>query len=113
MSKNSDYKISRNYPKLLEWSITKIKINFGVLYGTLLKSKEKKRKVLLFKTVYTKQILIRFKAQFAENLLSKDDNTKAITFISENSYREQITWHDLNLNVNKIANYFKYIKVKK
>ena len=49
---------------------------------------------------------------FAENLLSKNDNTKAITFISENGYREIRSWKNLNLNVNKITNFLKKNKIK-
>ena len=53
------------------------------------------------------------KLNFAENLLSKKDNTKAITFISENSFREERNWKNLNDNVNKLNNFFHKIKLKK
>jgi len=113
LSKNSDYKISRNYPKLLEWSIKNRNKFWSSVWDFAKVKGEKKEKFYYSKQFIRNKYLSNSKLNFAENLLSKNDNTKAITFISENSYREQITWHDLNLNVNKIANYFKYLKVKK
>ena len=65
------------------------------------------------KILFKNKFLINSKLNFAENLLSKNDNTKAITFISENGYREVRTWKDLNLNVNRISNFFKKINLKK
>ena len=50
---------------------------------------------------------------FAENLLSKNNNDKAITFISENGFREERSWHELNLNVSKISKFLESIKIKK
>jgi len=113
LSKNFDYKISRNYPKLLEWSIKNRNKFWSSVWDFAKVKGEKKEKFYYSKQFIRNKYLSNSKLNFAENLLSKNDNTKAITFISENSYREQITWHDLNLNVKKIANYFKYIKVKK
>ena len=113
LSKNSDYKISRNYPKLLEWTIKNRNKFWSSVWDFAKVKGEKKEKFYYSKQFIRNKYLSNSKLNFAENLLSKNDNTKAITFISENSYREQITWHDLNLNVKKIANYLKYIKVKK
>ena len=113
LSKNFDYKISRNYLKLLEWSIKNRNKFWSSVWDFAKVKGEKKEKFYYSKQFIRDKYLLDSKLNFAENLLSKKDNTKAITFISENSYREQINWHDLNMNVNKIANYFKYIKVKK
>ena len=49
---------------------------------------------------------------FAENLLSKNDNSKAITFISENGYKEKRTWKQLNINSNKIISFLKSNNIK-
>ena len=45
---------------------------------------------------YKNKFLPKSKLNFAENLLSKNNNEKAITFISENNYREERTWSKLN-----------------
>ena len=57
--------------------------------------------------------MIGSKLNFAENLLSKNDNTKAITFISENGYKEIRTWSQLNSTTSKIIEFFKINKIKK
>ena len=46
-------------------------------------------------------------------LLSKKDNTKAITFISENGYREVRSWKSLSQNTSKIIHFFKKNKISK
>ncbi len=42
----------------------------------------------------------------------KNDNSKAITFISENGTKKIRTWRELNKNVHKLITFFKSIKVK-
>ena len=42
-----------------------------------------------------------------------EDNSKAITFISENGYREEKSWKELNKNNLKLINFFKENKIKK
>ena len=55
---------------------------------------------------------MRFR-NFCENLLSKNVKEKAITFISENNFREERTWNELNENTSKIIDFFKGRKIKK
>ena len=45
-------------------------------------------------------------------LLSKNDNSKAVTFISENGYREEKSWKELNNNTLKFINFLKENKIK-
>ena len=45
-------------------------------------------------------------------LLSKNDNSKAVTFISENGYREEKSWKELNNNTLKLINFLKENKIK-
>ena len=52
------------------------------------------------------------KLNFGENLLSKNNNEKAVTFISENGFREERSWRQLNLNTNKISKFLKKINIK-
>ena len=53
------------------------------------------------------------KLNFADNILSKNDNSKAITFISENGFKKIRSWRELNKNVRKIFSFFEKIKIKK
>ncbi len=113
LSKNFDYKISKNYPKLLKWSIKNKNKFWSSVWDFAEVKGEKKEKFFSSKQFIKDKYLLGSKLNFTENLLQKKDFTKAITFISENGYREQISWNALNLNVNKIAKYLKSLKVKK
>ena len=113
LSKNYGYKISKEYSKLLKWSIQNKNKFWSSIWDFAKVKGEKKEKFYFSKNILKNKYLIDSKLNFAENLLSKNDHTKAITFINENNYREQISWHSLNLNVNKIARYLKSIKVNR
>ena len=114
ISKKFNQQFNQNYRKILGWSIK----NLGNFWGTIwdyckvkgIKGKEKIKKSKIF---YKNIFLPNSKLNFAENLLSKKDNTKAITFISENGFREERNWKNLNNNMNKLNNFFHKIKLKK
>jgi len=112
LSKKYNFNIKQNYSRILKWTINNPNKfwssiwDFGEVKGI------KKEKSYLSKILFKSKFLINSKLNFAENLLSKNDNSKAITFISENGYREIRTWRNLNINVNKIANFIKKINIK-
>ncbi len=113
LSRNYNYKVSQKYQKLLDWSITNPS-SFWSSVWDFTKIKGKKN----YKFKYTKNLInCKFlqgsKLNFAENLLSKKNNTKAITFISENGFRETRTWTQLNNNTSKIIEFFKKEKINK
>ena len=70
-------------------------------------------KISKSKIFYKNLFLPNSKLNFGENLLSKNNSEKAITFISENNFREERTWNELNKNTSKIINFFKGRKIKK
>ena len=87
LKKKFNFKIEKNFRKLLKWSI-KNPGNFWSSvwdYSKIVGKKNPKTK--LSKNLLKSKFLINSKLNFAENLLRKNDNTKAITFISENGYR--------------------------
>ena len=114
ISKKLKIKFNRNYKKLLNWSIKNSPEfwskfwDFSKIKGT--KSKKKFRKS---KTFYKNLFLPGSRLNFGENLLSKNNNEKAVTFISENGFREERSWRQLNLNTNKISKFLKKINIKK
>ena len=113
LSKKHKLKVTQNYSKILNWTINNPN-KFCISIWDFTKVKGiKKEKPYLSKILFKSKFLINSKLNFAENLLSKNDNTKSITFISENGYREVRSWKDLNLNVNKISYFFKKINLKK
>jgi acetoacetyl-CoA synthetase len=105
---------NQKYENILKWSI-KNPGNFWSSFWDFSKIKGFKSKVKIKKSkIFYKNIFLpNSKLNFAENLLSKNNNDKAITFISENGFREERSWQELNFNVSKISKFLKNIKIKK
>ncbi len=114
ISKKLKIKFNRNYKKLLNWSIKNSPEfwsrfwDFSKIKG--IKSKKKLRKSKIF---YKNLFLPGSSVNFGENLLSKNNKEKAVTFISENGFRKERSWRELNLNTHKIAKFLKKINIKK
>ena len=69
-------------------------------------------KIKKSKVFYKNRFLPNSSLNFAENLLSKKDTSKAITFISENSFREERNWKELDINTSKVSVFLRNLKVK-
>ena len=112
LEKNYNYKISKKFQKLLKWSIDN-PVNFWSSIWDFTKVRgQKNLKFKLTKDLINSRFLVNSKLNFAENLLSKNDNSKAITFISENGFREVRTWKELYFNTSQIVNFLKKNKIK-
>ena len=105
-------KISQKYSKLLKWSIDNPKKFWSSIWDFAevkgLKSQKYEKSNIFFKNKFLKNS----KLNFAENLLSKNDNSKAITFVNENGIKKVRTWKELNKNVYKLITFFRSIKIK-
>ena len=114
ISKKLKIKFNRNYKKLLNWSI-KNSPEFWSRFWDFSKIKGIKsiKNFRKSKTFYKNLFLPGSRLNFGENLLSKNNNEKAVTFISENGFREERSWRQLNLNTNKISKFLKKINIKK
>ena len=95
-----------NYDKIFNWSI-KHKGNFWDSIWDFCKVKglKGKNKIKNSKIFYKNLFLTDYKLNFAENILVKSDNSKAITFISENGFKEKISWKNLYNSSSKIINF--------
>ena len=114
ISKKFNLKFSNNYKDILNWSIK----NPGNFWSSIwdyckIKGFKSNKKLKISKIFYKNIFLPKSKLNFAENLLVKNNKNKAVTFISENGFREERTWLELNNNVNKIIKFFEKIKLKK
>ena len=113
ISKKFNKKFNRKYENILQWSIKDSGNfwssiwDFSEIRGLKSKSKIKKSKIF-----FKNKFLPNSQLNFAENLLSKNNQDKAITFLSENGYREERNWKQLNQNVSKISKFLKDIKIK-
>ena len=114
ISKKFNKNFSGDYQKLLDWSIKNSPEFWSSFWDfTKIKGIKSDKKIKKSKIFYKNLFLPNSKLNFGENLLSKNNNEKAITFISENNFREERTWNELNENTSKIINFFKGRKIKK
>ena len=114
ISKKYRRKFNQKFKKILKWSIE----NPGNFWSSIwdfteIKGIKSKLKIKKSKIFYKNKFLTNSKLNFAENLLSKNNKIKAITFISENGFREERSWQELSSNVSKVSNFLKSIKIKK
>ena len=112
LAKKFNYKPEQNYKKLFNWTIENPKLFWSSMWEYSDLKGIKKDKFYFPKDIMKSKFLVQSKLNFAENLLSKNDNSKAVTFLSENGYREEKSWKELNNNTLKIINFFKKINIK-
>ena len=114
ISKKLNKKFNRNYKKICDWSIRNSQEFWNYFWDfSNIKGIKSKKKIKKSKIFYKNLFLPGSKLNFGENLLSKNNNDKALTFLSENGYREQKSWKQLNLSTSKISHFLKNIKIKK
>jgi len=111
ISKNYKYNFSRNYQKLLNWSLKNPTDFWNSIWKYFKIIGIKTNKFKLTKDLINSKFFIKSKLNFTENILLKNSNQKAITFISENGYREQKSWRELNITVKKIISFYKKINI--
>ena len=113
---NKNYKVdaNKNFNKIWRWSVenkgpfwksiwefTKVKGNLG---NVIIKKSD-----IFFKNKFFPDT----KLNYAENLLRKNNSEEAIIFKSENGYKNNLSWKELNSNVAKISSWMKENGVKK
>ncbi len=111
VSKNYKYNFSGKYKKLLNWSVKNPKDFWNSIWNYFEIIGAKTNKFKLTKDLINSKFFVNSKLNFAENLLAKNSNQKAITFVSENGYREQKSWKELNIDVKKIITFYKKINI--
>jgi acetoacetyl-CoA synthetase len=114
ISKKHNVKFENNYDELWKWSVQ----NLGVFWKSIwlfskIKGKLGKKNFIKTKIFYKNKFLNDYKLNYAENLLTKNNNSKAITFVSENGYKEYRSWKNLQKNTNKLSSWLKKIGIHK
>ena len=112
LAKNFNYKPENNYKKLFNWTIRNPKDFWSSMWEFSNIKGIKNYKFHFPKEIFKSKFLVKSKLNYAENLLSRNDNSKAVTFISENGNREEKSWNKLNNNTLKLINFFKKNKIK-
>ena len=114
ISKKFNKNFKNNYKNILEWSIKYADIFWSSIWDfSRINGFKNKKKIKKSKIFYKNIFLPGAKLNFAENLLSKNNKEKALTFISENGFREERNWQELNDNSSKVYRFLKRIKIKK
>ncbi len=113
ISKRFNYKISKNYNKLLNWSINNLELFWSSVWDYTNVKGQKIDKFKFSKEFIKNKFFVNSQLNFAENILSKKDHSKAITFISENGYREVRSWKNLSNNTSRLIRFFKKNKISK
>ncbi|WP_435098626.1 acetoacetate--CoA ligase [Candidatus Pelagibacter bacterium nBUS_27] len=113
ISKRFKKNFNKNYEKFHNWSV-KNSHNFWNSVWDYTKVKGEKNSIKSKKSpkFYKNIFLPKSKLNFSENLLSKNNNEKAITFISEGGFRETKNWRELNRNVKNVGAFLKKINIK-
>ena len=113
ISKKFNYKSNKNYKKLFNWSINNLYLFWSSIWDYTNVKGNKVEKFKYSKEFIKNKFFVNSKLNFAENLISKKDNSKAITFISENGYREVRSWKNLSCNASRMIHFFKKNKISK
>ena len=112
LAKKFNYKPHKNYKKLFNWTLKNLRFFWSSIWDYSRIKGVKIDKFYFPKEIIKSKFLINSKLNYAENLLSKNDNSKAITFISENGFRQEKSWNELNNNTLKLIKFFKDNKIK-
>ena len=83
------------------WDFTKVKRDVGKVYF--------KESNIFFKNKFFPEA----KLNYAENLLVKNNEESAIIFKSENGYKTNVTWSNLNSKVSQISSWMQFSGIEK
>ena len=112
ISKKFNKKFNKKYEKILNWSIKKSDDFWSSVWDFCkVKGIKSNNKIKKSKIFYKNIFLPNSSLNFAQNLLSKKTPSKAITFLSENGFREERSWKELHNNISKLQIFFNKIKL--
>ena len=106
LNQNFKFKGKYNFKKLLNWSIRKPNLFWSAVWDFSKVKGIKSERYKKTKKFIDNKFLLNSKLNFSENLLSKANNEKAVTFISENGFKEVRTWKELKNNTENLSNFF-------
>ena len=106
--KNTD-----NFENLWRWSVNNPEIFWSQIWDfTKIKGEKGKIVIKKNKNFFKNKFFPDSKLNYAENLLPKRNNEIALNFLSENGYKEEISWKNLYEDVCKVSSFFKKINLK-
>ena len=113
IKKYYNIKIKNNFSKIHNWSVKNSNLFWNSFWEFSKVKGIKKEGCKIYKDLFKSKFLINSKLNFAENLLAKKDDSIALTFVSENGFKEKKSWKDLYVSISRIINFLKKNKIKK
>ena len=114
IEKKYNINFENNFQKFHKWSVNNLEQfwseywDFGEIKG------DKGSQIILKDKIFHRNKFFKdSKLNFAENLLSKNNDEIAIHSLKENGEHENISWEQLNINVKKLSSFFKFFDLKK
>ena len=114
IEKKYNINFENNFQKFHKWSVNNLEKfwseywDFGEIKGDRGSQIISKDKIF-----HRNKFFKDSKLNFAENLLSKNNDEIAIHSLKENGEHENISWEQLNINVKKLSSFFKFFDLKK
>ena len=105
--------LKNNFSKIHAWSVKNPELFWNSIWDFFKIKGVKNKKCEISKEIYKSRFLLNSKLNFGQNLLPKKDASKAVTFISENGYRKEKSWKELNISVYQLVKFLKKNKIKK
>ncbi len=113
LDKKKLLKYKANFKHLWEWSVNKPESFWSEVWDfTKIKGIKGKKILKKNKIFYKNSFFPDSKLNYAENLLSKQNEEIAVKFLSENNTEKKITWKKLHENVCKFSYFLKRINLK-
>ena len=108
LKKNYGLNFDNDYEQLWKWSIN----HSGEFWKSIwefsnIKGQLGNKLINHSEIFYKNEFLPDSKLNFSENLLTKNDNSIALTFVSENGFKAIKTWNELKRDVIKISKFLK------
>lgn len=114
IEKKYNINFENNFQKFHKWSVNNLEKfwseywDFGEIKG------DKGSQIISKDKIFHRNKFFKdSKLNFAENLLSKNNDEIAIHSLKENGEHENISWEQLNINVKKLSSFFKFSDLKK
>ncbi len=114
IKKNFKIDTSNDFNKLWRWSVDNTDIFWKSIWDFTKVIGEQGNILLQKSDIFHKtKFFPKAKLNYAQNLLKKNNKESAIIFKSENGYRTELSWRNLNLNIQKISTWMRLNGVKK
>ena len=101
-----------NFTSFYNWTIKESEIFWNETWNFLNIIGDKSSNIIDYNEIFYKtKFFSKAKINFAENLLTKNNNEIAICSLKENGKKEKISWSDLNKKVSKLSYYLKNLDI--